>query len=85
MTEVRSDVKPDDIKEEKSGPVIEIKGKTGGSATKPRSIRKKTPLKSPNKTPKRNSTQLKKTIQQPVLVNLPVSSAVSMKAFLMSM
>ena len=67
----------DDIKEEKSGPVIEIKGKTGGSATKPRSIRKKTPLKSPNKTPKRNSTQLKKTIQQPVLVNLPVSSAVS--------
>ena len=67
----------DDIKEEKSGPVIEIKGKTGANATKPRSIRKKTPLKSPNKTPKRNSTQLKKTIQQPVLVNLPVSSAVT--------
>ena len=39
----------DDIKEEKSGPVIEIKGKTGASASKPRSIRKKTPLKSPNK------------------------------------
>ena len=34
-------------------------------------------MKSPNKTPKRNSTQLKKTIQQPVLVNLPVSSAVT--------